>query len=58
VVLTKADLLPAADHAAVVAGLDGARLISAHTGQGMRELLEELWKLIAAQVAAERAGDE
>jgi GTP-binding protein len=42
VALTKADLLPSADHDATRerAGLPGARLISAHTGEGVAALLE------------------
>jgi GTP-binding protein len=49
VVLTKADLLPPEQHAgaATRAGLPQARLISAHSGAGLRELLEELWTLVA-----------
>ncbi len=58
-VLTKADLLPPEAHAdaAARAGLPGARLISAHSGAGMRELLEALWTLIAA-VPANQGADE
>lgn len=50
VVLSKADLLPVEEHRAAVerAGLPGARLISAHAGTGLKELLEELWTMIAA----------
>jgi GTP-binding protein len=58
VVLTKADLLPAERRAAVRAGLRGARLISAHTGEGMKELLEEMWTLVAAEDAAGTADHE
>jgi GTP-binding protein len=49
VVLTKADLIPPDQHegAARRAGLPDARLISAHSGAGLRELLEELWTMIA-----------
>ncbi len=55
VVLTKADLLPAEAHAgaAARAGPVDARLISAHSGLGVRELLEALWTLIAAPVGAD-----
>jgi 50S ribosomal subunit-associated GTPase HflX len=50
VVLTKADLLApeARTDAAARAGLPRARLVSAHTGEGVRELLESLWTLISA----------
>ncbi|MGH7742579.1 MAG: Obg family GTPase, partial [Candidatus Eiseniibacteriota bacterium] len=49
VVLTKADLLPADQHAGAAerAGLPGARLISAHSGAGLREFVDELWSLVA-----------
>jgi GTP-binding protein len=54
-VLTKADLLPPDEHAAVVkrAGIPGVRLMSAHTGQGVKELLEELWLRLAREDARE-----
>jgi GTP-binding protein len=57
VVLSKADLIPPEEHAGVAEsrGLPGARLISAHTGEGLRELLDELWTLILADEAATRA---
>jgi GTP-binding protein len=50
VVLSKADVLPPEEHAdrARQAGLPGARLVSAHSGEGLRELLEELWSMIVA----------
>ena len=50
VVLSKADLLPPEQHAAAAAnaGLPGAHLISAHTGQGVAALLEEVWRRIVA----------
>ena len=56
-VLTKADLLPPERHAgaAAAAGLPEARLISAHTGEGVPALLEDLWKLIASTSAGEPA---
>ena len=59
VVLTKADILPPEDHAGAPAraGLPQARLISAHTGEGVRDLLEELWTLLAAGEAAEAGED-
>ncbi len=50
VILSKADVLPPEEHAgrAAAAGLPDARLISAHSGEGLRELLEELWSMIVA----------
>ncbi len=50
VVLTKADLVPPESHAgaALRAGLPDALVISAHSGAGMRELMEAIWTLIAA----------
>jgi GTPase len=50
VVLTKADLLPEEAHAAAPAraAMPEAMLVSAHSGAGMRELLERLWTLIGA----------
>jgi GTP-binding protein len=61
VVLTKADLLAPAERggAAERLGLPGARLISAQTGAGLDELLEELWRLLTAVTdAEEREEDE
>ena len=54
VVLSKADLLPPEEHAALPArvGLPEARLISAHSGEGVRGLLEELWTMIPPGVTA------
>ncbi len=48
VVLSKADLLPPEEHAELPArlGLPDALLISAHSGEGVRALLEELWTMI------------
>jgi GTP-binding protein len=48
VVLTKADLLPPERRAAVAAevGLPEALVVSAHNGDGMRELRERLWRLV------------
>jgi GTP-binding protein len=56
VVLSKADLIPPEEHAGVAEsrGLPGARLISAHTGEGLRDLLDDLWTLILADEAAIR----
>jgi GTP-binding protein len=56
-VLTKADLLAPERHAgaAAAAGLPQARLISAHSGEGVAGLLEDLWKLIASTSADEPA---
>ena len=50
VVLSKADLLPPEDRAGAArrCGLPDARAISAHTGEGVGELLEELWTRVAA----------
>lgn len=60
VVLTKSDLLAPEDRATAPAraGLPDARLISAHTGEGMRELLDELWQLTAPMVAPADPQDE
>ena len=54
VVLSKADLLPPEEHAILPArvGLPDARLISAHSGEGVRGLLEELWTMIPPGVTA------
>jgi len=59
VALTKSDLLApeARAGAARAAGLPDARVISAHSGEGLRELLDELWTLTAPS-AAEGAGTE
>ncbi len=53
VVLTKADLLPPEEHAGAVerAGVPGARLISAHSGEGIASLIEELWACMARHTA-------
>ncbi len=50
VVLTKADLLPPESHdaAASAAGLPDARVVSAHTGEGIRDLLELCWRRLEA----------
>ena len=58
VVLSKADLLPPEQHAghAASVGLPQARLISAHSGAGLRDLLEDLWGMILAEEAATREG--
>jgi GTP-binding protein len=61
VVLTKADLLPpeARTDAADRLGVPGARVISAHTGFGVRELLEDLWSAIPpAAVGSAEADDQ
>jgi GTP-binding protein len=57
VVITKADLLPAGEHegAAARLGLTGARLISAHSGEGLDALLEDLWGLLAPALIADSA---
>jgi GTP-binding protein len=58
VVLTKSDLLPpeARAEAARRAGLPEAVLISAHSGDGVRPLLESLWQ--TAQATLESPDDE
>jgi GTP-binding protein len=55
VVLTKADLLPADElaGAARTRGLPEAHVISAHSGEGLGGLLEELWRLIATGLGNE-----
>jgi predicted GTPase len=60
VVLSKADLLPpeARADAAERLGLPGARVISAHTGLGVRELLEELWSAIPPAAVGSAETDE
>jgi GTP-binding protein len=52
VVLTKADLVSPEDRAGAPAraGLPEARLISAHTGEGLAAWLEDLWPLVAPAV--------
>ncbi|MCC6347982.1 MAG: GTPase ObgE [Candidatus Eisenbacteria bacterium] len=59
VVLTKSDVLSPEDRAQAPArlGLPGAHLTSAHSGEGLRELLEGLWKEIAAAAAKETTED-
>jgi GTP-binding protein len=51
-VLTKADLLPAEDHAQAPAqaGMPDAPLVSAHTGLGLRELMEACWARLPVPV--------
>ena len=50
IVLTKADLLAEDEHrgAPERCGMPEAQLISAHSGEGIRALLEHMWRLIAA----------
>jgi GTP-binding protein len=57
VVLTKADLLPASEHAAAPAraGLPDALLVSAHSGVGMDRWMEATWRLLEASRATEAA---
>jgi GTP-binding protein len=59
-VITKGDLVAPEARAAAPArlGLPGARLISAHSGEGVAALLEELWGLIAADLAREAGTTE
>jgi GTP-binding protein len=62
IVLTKSDLLPPEERADAPArlGLPGAHLISAHSGDGVRALLEQLWTVIPPEAWAERveAGED
>jgi len=59
VVLTKSDTLAPEERAGTPArlGLPQARLVSAHSGDGLRELLEAFWTAIAVATADE-AGEE
>ena len=59
VVLSKLDQLPPEEHAGVAAraGLPEALVISAHSGEGLRELLEALWLQIAAATAEGEESD-
>ena len=54
VVLTKSDLVPPEERDALAsrAGMAGAIVISAHSGDGLRALLEALWRLIVPQLGA------
>ncbi|MBI5708895.1 MAG: GTPase ObgE [Candidatus Eisenbacteria bacterium] len=58
-VLTKADLLPPEERANAPgrAGLPQARLVSAHSGEGLGALLEDLWRLVETATPAEEAHD-
>jgi len=60
VVLSKADLLPPEERADAAArlGLPDARVISAHTGLGMRELLEDVWSAIPPAAVGSAETDE
>ena len=60
VVLSKADLLPPEERtdAAARLGLPGARVISAHTGFGVNELLEDLWSAIPPAAVGSAETDE
>ena len=60
VVLSKADLLPPEERADAAArlGLPGARVISAHTGFGVNELLEDLWSAIPPAAVGSAETDE
>ncbi len=59
-VLTKSDTLPPEQHDgwAEQVGLPGAHLVSAHTGHGMKELLEDLWARIVAATGDEAVEDD
>lgn len=58
IVLTKSDLLPpeARADAARAAGMDSAAVISSHSGDGVKPLLESLWR--EAQATLESPDDE
>ncbi len=60
VLLTKSDLVPPGERETLAerSGLSGALVISAHSGEGVRALLESLWQLILPQLgpAADAAG--
>ena len=60
VVLSKADLLAPETRAdaAERLGLPGARVISAHTGFGVRELLEDVWSAIPPAVVGSAEADD
>jgi len=60
VVLSKADLLPPEERADAAdrLGLPGAHVISAHTGLGVRELLEDLWSAIPPAAVGSAETDE
>ncbi|MFI5369922.1 MAG: GTPase ObgE [Candidatus Eisenbacteria bacterium] len=57
VILTKADILAADQRAkaAARAGLPDALVVSAHSGAGIDTLLERLWDMVSAAIAAEPA---
>lgn len=59
-VLSKADLLAPESHAGAAerVGMPGARLISAHSGEGVKELFEDLWKRVSEAQAMERPTDD
>jgi GTP-binding protein len=57
-VLTKIDLLPPEAHARAADGMPGARAISAHTGEGVAELIGEMWHQIAAHAATGSDNDD
>jgi GTP-binding protein len=60
VALSKADLLAPESRAQAAerAGLPEARLLSAHSGEGLRELLEAMWAALAEATLAAREGDD
>jgi GTPase len=57
-VLTKIDLLPPEARAHAADGMPGARAISAHTGEGVTELIGEMWHQIAAHAATGSDSDD
>lgn len=54
IVLSKIDLLPPEEHAGAPGrlGLPDARVISAHTGEGVKDLLEAVWAMLPDIAAA------
>jgi GTP-binding protein len=60
VVLSKADLLPPEQRAgwAASVGLPDALVVSAHAGDGVRELLERLWTCILAETQADEGEED
>jgi GTP-binding protein len=59
-VLTKLDLIPPEERAGAVerAGIANARAISAHTGEGVKELVEALWARLASESDQGDADDD
>ncbi len=59
VVLSKADLLPAEEHATAAErlGIPEARVMSAHSGEGVKDVLELLWRMLPPPPGADDAKD-